>query len=259
MEVTGSWLQSALAIIQHHIAGKVTRVRLVIITVLLAACLLLQSGFVSLIYPEARSCAVTPEGCPRPPPKEAYVTFISGVTDPGYVDSIRLLHFALTRDPLTADPVKRDFLVIVTERTPEWVKWELRTEGANLVETDVIEGLGGSFGEDDRYRDVYTKLYVWNMTQYDRILFLDGDTFLVKPIHEIWDDPNADPPSGLASLSDAWTPDHDTPIPDHDYLNSGLLLLRTSMQIFKELCLVRDFDPSYPDQVSELDTSTRHV
>ena len=38
-----------------------------------------------------------------------------------------------------------------------------------------------------RYRDQFTKLHLWGMTQYKSILYLDADTLVVGPVHDIFD------------------------------------------------------------------------
>jgi alpha-N-acetylglucosamine transferase len=43
----------------------------------------------------------------------------------------------------------------------------------------------------ERWKDIMTKLRLWEFVQYDRILFLDADTFLLKPIDGEFDDPAA--------------------------------------------------------------------
>lgn len=193
-------------------------------------------------------------GCspaPSPHTKEAYVSFVSMIADPHYVDAMRLQLFAVRHDPLTRDPTPRDFVVLTTKHTPEWVKAELAAEGAVIRYTDIIEGMPGedTVGGRLNYRDMYTKLAIWNLTDYDRVLYLDADILISKPMYEIWDDPNSDPPSGLAGLSDPMGQDHEIPIPDNGYINAGLLLLRPSNVTFKRLVETRDFDYGLFEQV----------
>jgi alpha-N-acetylglucosamine transferase len=96
---------------------------------------------------------------------------------------------------------------------------------------------------------MYTKLAIWNLTDYDRVLYLDADILISKPMYDIWDDPNSDPPSGLAGLSDPMGQNHEIPIPDNGYINAGLLLLRPSNVTFKRLVETRDFDYGLFEQV----------
>jgi hypothetical protein len=193
-------------------------------------------------------------GCspaPSPHSKEAYVSFVSMIADPHYVDAMRLQLFAVRHHPLTRDPTPRDFVVLTTKHTPEWVKAELASEGAVIRYTDIIDGMPGedTVGGRLNYRDMYTKLAIWNLTDYDRVLYLDADILISKPMYEIWDDPNSDPPSGLAGLSDPMGQDHEIPIPDNGYINAGLLLLRPSNVTFKRLVETRDFDYGLFEQV----------
>jgi alpha-N-acetylglucosamine transferase len=188
-------------------------------------------------------------------PREAYVSFISSTKKKGYVDSLRLLLWSLKYDPLTRDPYNRDFIVLTTNYTSPDVVAQLQAEGAITRDTPLILGMpnlySSGFGEDHNYRDVYTKLAVWNMTDYDRVFFLDADILIIKQIHLLWDHPNADPPSGLAALSDAkWGQNHPIPLPDHPYFNCGTMILRPVEGRLEELLAVQDYDLALPEQVS---------
>lgn len=88
------------------------------------------------------------------------------------------------------------------------------------------------------------------MTEYNRLMYLDSDQLLALPIHELWNDPNAHPPHGLAGFFDPGMADHDVPIGDGDLLNAGFLLVKPSTTLFEELLLVRNYDPLMMEQVS---------
>jgi alpha-N-acetylglucosamine transferase len=40
-----------------------------------------------------------------------------------------------------------------------------------------------------RYRDQFTKLHIWNMTEYNRIAFFDADTLPIRAVDSIFDTP----------------------------------------------------------------------
>jgi hypothetical protein len=41
-------------------------------------------------------------------------------------------------------------------------------------------------GKDQRWADTLTKLRLWQMIQYDLIVFLDADSILTKPLTTFW-------------------------------------------------------------------------
>jgi hypothetical protein len=42
-------------------------------------------------------------------------------------------------------------------------------------------------GVHDHFRDQFTKLLIWNMTDYDAIVYLDADTITLRPINQLFD------------------------------------------------------------------------
>lgn len=190
---------------------------------------------------------------PTPPPAaEAYVTFLAHSDDPRpwYFNAVRRLMFQLKYDPLTLDPHPRDFVVITTPGVPEWQLEQLREEGAIIASRPLIDHLPLPEKGISRYAEVYTKLFIFNLTDYERVLFVDADQLMVKPLTGIWDDPNAWPESGMAACGEsksAW--DHPTPIEDQNYFNSGFMLARPDEKTFNELLQEKDFDPWFPEQV----------
>lgn len=90
------------------------------------------------------------------------------------------------------------------------------------------------------------------MTDWTRLMYLDSDQLLALPIHELWDDPNANPIHGLAAFSDPGIGEHPVPMEDMDYLNAGFMLIKPSRKLFEELLQVTDFDPMMMEQVSSV-------
>jgi len=41
----------------------------------------------------------------------------------------------------------------------------------------------------DRWKDMFTKLLLWNLTEYDKLVYLDSDTIVVDNFDEIFDSP----------------------------------------------------------------------
>ena len=61
--------------------------------------------------------------------------------------------------------------------TPGEVGWGLcRVEMPDYLKTGVIP----------QYTLAYSKLFVWNMTQYGTLLWLDSDTIVARSIHKLF-------------------------------------------------------------------------
>ena len=80
-------------------------------------------------------------------------------------------------------------------------------EGATVVPIDPLE-LPAPYQrpghEHSRFRDVLSKLRVWELTTFERILVLDADTIVMKPLDGVFAEPelNALMPLGTANETD---------------------------------------------------------
>ena len=179
--------------------------------------------------------------------KKAYAIFLAG-NDSLYFRATRTLLFQLLHDPDTRDPNNRPVVIMTSSTVPQETRKQLAREGATIAPVEAVKGIKG-VGEDNRWRELYTKLRVWEMEEYERVLVLDSDQLLVKPIHGIWDDPNAINNSGLAAVSDCVV-GHDSPPENTDYLNGGLIMVTPSKARFQELIATNSslFDTNYMEQ-----------
>lgn len=127
-------------------------------------------------------------------PKYAYATFLAGNSNKDgedvYFLGARLLAYQLIHAPETKSNNSIPFLVVATHDVSEAKKERLRQDGAEVVVVDdlIAEWIGDP-RNNPRFKDVMTKLRVWEMTQYDRICLIDGDTVLMENIDGVFDDP----------------------------------------------------------------------
>jgi alpha-N-acetylglucosamine transferase len=217
--------------------------------------------------------------------KLAYVTFLSGTLDhdedlenDNYFVAIRILIWQLLHQPETRTN-GMDVVVMVTPSVSQSRRDRLQRDGAIVYPVEFLRSKSRwAKAEDPRWEDVMTKLRVWEMTQYNRILVMDGDSMLVRRLDGVFDDPAAQiqttnvsapykPLKGeapmpsrylLASLSEVWDSTHDFP-PTHGtglkqkgFLNAGFFLLAPSIAAFNHyssfLEIPKSFDPKYPEQ-----------
>ncbi|KAF1975011.1 nucleotide-diphospho-sugar transferase [Bimuria novae-zelandiae CBS 107.79] len=195
-----------------------------------------------------------------------YVTFLSGTLDQAddlegdnYFAATRILIGQLLHKPETRT-IGIDVIVMVTPSVSESRRDRLRRDGVILhpVEFLHVENDEWIHATQHRWVDVMTKLRAWEMTQYSRILMLDGDTMLRQPLHGVFDDQGAKirprqqlenmpvlkgeaslPPEYLlGSLSEVWDSNHDFPPKDGTGLkkigkmNAGFMLLAPSRAMF---------------------------
>lgn len=216
----------------------------------------------------------------------AYVTFLSGTLDQeddlendNYFVATRILVWQLLHKPQTRTN-GIDVIVMVTPSVSESRRSRLAKDGAiiHLVDFLHVDNDEWIHAAEHRWDDVMTKLRAWEMTEYSRILMLDGDTMLRLPLDGVFGDPGAKIrptkqldnitqlegeatlPSTylLGSLSEVWDSSHEFPPTDgtglkkYGKMNAGFMLLAPSQATFDYyrslLGIPNSFDPKYPEQ-----------
>ncbi|KAF1828029.1 nucleotide-diphospho-sugar transferase [Decorospora gaudefroyi] len=210
--------------------------------------------------------------------KLAYVTFLSGTVDAGddleedkYFQAVRILIWQLVHKAETR--TKHDVVVMVTPTVSQARRDRLTKDSAIIHDVEFLHTPNDSWVHAalHRWDDVMTKMRVWEMTQYDRILMLDGDSMLLKSLDGVFDEQAAQllatkpsnntnlPPTYLvASNSEVWDsshsfpPTHGTGLKGAGNMNAGFFILAPSLPAFeyyKELLNTpNSFDPRYPEQ-----------
>lgn len=212
----------------------------------------------------------------------AYMTFLSGTTanlsDPNpehdhYFVATRLLTYQLLYAPETRTNRSIPFVVLVTDDVPENKRERLRKDGATVIPVEYLRGQDWIVGGMPEWKDVMTKLRAWQLTQYSRVAFLDGDMILNRCLDGVFDDPATqlrpadtsfgtdDPiPSEYLFASIAETnPWHGYPptadngdYKDPNYFNAGFFVFAPSQQMFEYYNYLMEhegsFDPVYPEQ-----------
>jgi glycogenin glucosyltransferase len=124
---------------------------------------------------------------------------------------------------------ERDMIILVTQAVPTEWRSALTVAGWRIVEVEELAEFWwgksaecNNFDDDkaERWGHMATKLRLWQMTQYSRIMYLDADTILTGPVDETFKTVQ-----GFA----AEKPLH------HSHFNAGVMLLTPSQATFDEL------------------------
>ena len=187
-----------------------------------------------------------------------------------YFRSTRLLNYQLQHGESTRTTRGIPFLVLVTSDVAQWKRDKLEQEGATIV---IVEKLGSDWLQPltNRWKDIMTKLRLWELVEYDRILFLDADTFLLKSLDGVFDDPASRPLKSLenndeikpdepflptkylfASHPEVLHTNHPYPPPEWPNFNGGFFLMSPSLQMCHYLTsllgIPERFDSTYMEQ-----------
>ena len=106
-----------------------------------------------------------------------------------YFESVTIIAHQLLHNPYTKDPLNREFLVLATDSVKPKQVSILQQLGAQVR---VVPSLAPPSNVDlgrmnHRWKDQFTKLLLWNMTEYRRIVYIDADSLVIKPISELFD------------------------------------------------------------------------
>ncbi|MCW2809892.1 MAG: glycosyl transferase family protein [Friedmanniella sp.] len=177
------------------------------------------------------------------------------LTQPDYVMGVRALRASLEK---AGSPYP--LVVMVTAGIDADARRVLEADGCLLREVQPIRpnrDLEDSYA-NARFAEVWTKLAVWRLTEFERLVVLDADMLAVQNMDELFSLELADDqiaachacrcnPNKIASYPASWTPDNcayshglgtvgRTGVARaRDYLNGGTLVLRPDETVFEGL------------------------
>ncbi|KAF1995068.1 glycosyltransferase family 8 protein [Amniculicola lignicola CBS 123094] len=123
------------------------------------------------------------------PKSHAYATFMAtrnpSLKDPYYL-AIHSLIYRLLWSPRSRTE-KYPFIVFVGEWVTPEQRQLLSGAGAIVRELQSLEWNPNVEGVQPRWKDLFAKLNMWRETEFDKIMFLDGDAFPTSNLDEIFD------------------------------------------------------------------------
>lgn len=216
-------------------------------------------------------------------PEYAIATFLTGKSSSSddqdlYFIATRVLTYQLLHANETRchDPTI-PFIVMVTSNVSKKKRDQLVSDGATVRHVEDIPLRWWIKTGVTRWVDQFTKLRLLEMTEYDRVLFIDADTLITRPVDGIFDDPNirapypaqlqrkkAIKPDEMAFLpaeyvfaarsDNALTGERDHPFPPlpTNVFSAGFWVAAPSLAMFQYLLSVmnhyRRFDPHTMEQ-----------
>lgn len=210
----------------------------------------------------------------------AYATFLStrlqnDADYDAYFIATRVMAYQILHNPSTKTNLDIPFLVIVPPHVSESKIGQLEADGATvIVVPNLTPSTNWTVAGDARFVDQFTKLRLFELTQYQQILYVDSDTLLTKSLDEVWDVPEAleinipslrtaskPPLQGEAELPDWYSV---VGIPDGDKngflasttdtpatMNGGFFLLRPNVKLFEYYASILDIPHSFSSQFME--------
>lgn len=166
-----------------------------------------------------------------------------------YFSALRLLIYRLLRHPDTKSQKGYGFIVMTTSELSKEKRQRLEQDGAKVVFVPDM-----TFGNDkahERWQSMFSKLAIWNMTDYEGIALLDSDIFITGCYDSVFDEMKAvhAPPDGVdtrlipaefypytfAAVPESGIRTDYPPTPVTKLLNAGLLLIKPSVVWYEYL------------------------
>jgi alpha-N-acetylglucosamine transferase len=186
---------------------------------------------------------------------------------------VRVLAYQLFQHPTARTNLNIPLLVLTPPHVSQHKKDVLSREGATIVPVEPVNPennwLVPAF---DRWADQFSKLRILDLTDYDRILYMDSDMLLTRSLDDIFYEPVAqevqytkDIPSEIkedegdlpstylfVGVSDSGGSGHETPPTEDICLNGGFWLARPDPALFayyrRILEIPSRFDSSFMEQ-----------
>jgi alpha-N-acetylglucosamine transferase len=119
--------------------------------------------------------------------KYAIATFLTGDNDEYFV-STRVLTYQIVHANETRCTRAIPFLVVATSTLSQDKRDQLTKDGAQVVVVEDVPIQWWVRTSVSRWKDQFTKLRIFEMVEYDRILFIDADSLLTRPVDGIFDE-----------------------------------------------------------------------
>ena len=188
-----------------------------------------------------------------------------------YFVATRVLTYQLLHDPETRTNTSIPFIILCTPGVQPSKIARLRKDGAYVLVVDRLER-PWIHTSVDRWQDIFIKLHAFELTNYEKVLFLDSDMLITRRMDGVFSDPATTPlppkPENTngTNPSDAPLPstyvlagqvindkrDHPYPPPPGDYFGGGFFVAQPSLEISKHYTSLMDrkdsFDPYLMEQ-----------
>jgi alpha-N-acetylglucosamine transferase len=228
-----------------------------------------KSGPLSSTKTPAHKYAYTAFYSPQTPPEKLSGEQLSD--EDHYLVGIRMLIYQLLHDPITRTNTSIPFVVLVTADVPQEVRERFVKDGASVLEVGGINFDWIKPGRE-RWAHVMDKLHVFELVQYEKVLLLDADHVIVKPLDGIFQDPATEivPNLGnpeyvqadeaaqpaqylMAGNSGPGQIEHPYPAPRGERLNAGFVILHPSIDMYNHYMSVAAIEGRFPGGSPEQD------
>lgn len=124
---------------------------------------------------------------------------------------------------------KYDTLLLYTHDVPKYKLDILKKYYTKMKEITYIDAITSR----TRFKEIFTKLKIFTLTEYEKIIYLDNDMFVNKNIDHVFD--KYDAPAGVALSENLDFTDGEKVEKKNVVFNAGFWLIKPSMTDYKEM------------------------
>ncbi|RDW64045.1 hypothetical protein BP5796_10547 [Coleophoma crateriformis] len=140
------------------------------------------------------------------------------LNDDDYFVATRMLVYQLLYDPSTRTNNSYPVVILATQNVAQTKLDRLRNDGPDVR---VVGRLALNWGKTRKaWQDVLTKLRLFQLTEFEKVLFLDSDTLLTRPMDGIFEDPAARPTKNKGATAEDEAPEDEGAQP-REYIFAG--------------------------------------
>lgn len=165
-------------------------------------------------------------------------TYATLLSTNSYVPGVKVLYRSLHKYGKTKFP----FICVCSQNIEKQYIEELENDGIHCVclNHSALDGISisGQLESFKHWNYTFDKLLLWEMTEYDKIIFLDSDMIVMEPIDELFEK-NAMSAVQAGRLMN----------PDWIRLNSGLIVIEPSLEMFQKL--ISSINPTIEERLAQ--------
>ncbi|QIX00372.1 hypothetical protein AMS68_005889 [Peltaster fructicola] len=151
-------------------------------------CPLVQALEHDYLATQPKSSSVIPLSDPNS--RYAYVTLLApdrthnpDIYTDNYFTGIRILAYQILHAKETKSEHDVPFIVLAVNGTSQAKKDRLRRDGATILEIDSVPLPSWMHAmSNPAWTNIFDKLRMWELTQFERVIFVDADVLLTKPL-----------------------------------------------------------------------------
>lgn len=157
--------------------------------------------------------------------KKPRFTYATMITSDSFMPGLQCMVYSLQKTG-----TKIPICVLVTSQVSKITQAKIKTLGIKPVLVEAIANPNLEVHVPGWVNSGYTKLHIWNLIDFDKVVYVDADTIVLESVDELFERPTP------AAAPDTFPPDK---------FNAGVMVIRPSKARFDDMMTKIGILPSY--------------